>query len=133
MSNDLHYSTGAGRTIPHCLRYPSVRVAAEPSQPIISMHRPVRAEVPPSRGSSGETGDAARSERLPMEATGGIRPIVGPDRSGRCQRRRDWPIETPAKAGAALAQASLISTFISEERRVGQECISPYRSRWSAE
>src|SRR3546814_13475618 len=75
------------------------------------MHRPVRAEVPPSRGSSGETGDAARSERLPMEATGGIRPIVGPDRSGRCQRRSDWPIETPAKAGAALAKASLISTF----------------------
>src|SRR3546814_2592700 len=76
------------------------------SQPKISIHRPVRAEVPPSRGRSGETGDAARSGCFrrndrrypPYRRSGSLRTLQAANR---------LPIETPVFTGAALASGQL--------------------------
>jgi hypothetical protein len=108
--HDPYSSTEAGRTIPHGLRDPIEPARREPSQPIISMLRPVglRCHLPQEKR---RDGDAARTMMLPKKRSGGIHLSsvrIAPD---LCHRRSAWPIETPDQVRGQGAQASLISTF----------------------
>src|SRR3546814_13696910 len=45
--------------------------------------------------------------------------------------RRHWPELRGQSRGASLQSAGIFSASRSEERRVGKECVSTCRSRWS--
>src|SRR3546814_18487319 len=50
-------------------------------------------------------------------------------RCGVCRRNVDWPFDAGMTKGLAMKP---MRGYRSEERRVGKECVSTGRSRWSA-
>src|SRR3546814_11378656 len=50
---------------------------------------------------------------------------------GRASTPRDEPVRMRQTPSMAFAPSTLSAASRSEERRVGKECVSPCRSRWS--